>query len=103
MSGMSTALTSLQSTAQSMAKAANNLAKGPQPFRADPGDEETRLKTLEAPEAVREAQAPGPKETGSDLAVDAMNFKTDRVTYEANLQFMQVQSGLLGTALDMKA
>ena len=103
MSGMSTALTSLQSTAQTMAGSANNLAKGPLPYKPERTEQERYLKAPEAPEALREGEGPGPKEGTSDLAVEALNIKTDRVTYEANLQFLQVQSGMLGTALDMKA
>ena len=55
---------------------------------------------------VAENQAPegpeGPEGSG-DLATQAMAMKTDKVTYEANLQFMQLQNAMLGTAIDMKA
>ena len=103
MSGMSTGLTGLQNTAQSLVVSAKELAKGPQPYKPEKAEQERFLKAPEAPEAVREAQEPAANENRSDLAVEALNLKTDRVTYEASLQFLQVQSGLLGTALDMKA
>ena len=102
MSGMSTGLSGVQSAAQSMAATAGHIAHGATPTY-EARRPEQYLEEPPEPEAVRENQEAGPKESNADLADQAMNLKTDRVTYEANLQFLQVQSSLLGTALDMKA
>jgi len=97
MNGMSTSLTGIQNAAQGMAVTASHVASAYGAARRP----EAILQ--EPPEAVRENAEAGPKETNGDLAEQAMNLKTDRVTYEANLQFLQVQNALLGTSLDMKA
>ena len=104
MSGMVSGLSGIQNATQSLAVNASKVAAD-----TGPGSQAARLKAPDAlqlerpPEAVRQNQEPAPQEGNGDLAVDAMNLKTDKVTYEANLQFMQIQSSLLGTAVDMKA
>jgi flagellar basal body rod protein FlgB len=87
-----------------MAPTPSNIAKSTAPgFKPDRAEQDKLLQPLEAPSAVRENQEAGSKEDKADLADEVMTVKADRVTYEANLQFLQVQSSLLGTALDMKA
>jgi flagellar basal body rod protein FlgC len=98
MDGMSSSVSGIQAASQSLGVTALKIANAPGP-RPKALEQEAQIQP--EPAAVRENQeAPNP---GRDLAVEAMNLKADRVTYEANLQFLQVQSGLLGTALDMKA
>jgi len=95
MSGMSTSLSGVQNAAQSMGVTASRIASPRNP---------EQLRTLQEPPAPEGENPEGAAlESHADLAEQAMKLKSDRVTYEANLQFLQVQGSLLGTSLDMKA
>lgn len=105
MNGMSASLSGLQASALSVAVASHNIGNAAaNEFQARRLDQASLPQGGVEPEAIRESQEPPPSEGNNvNLANEAVDLKTDKLTYEANLQFLQIQSAMLGTALDMKA
>ncbi len=105
MDGISTGLSGMAVSAQSVAVSARNVAN-----LNTPGYQAEVLRQADVePGGVRatgiqESQEPAnPGGSNVDLATEAVNLDTAGLTYQANLKFMQVQQNLVGAALDMKA
>ena len=105
MSGISASQSGLQTSALSMAVAAQNVANANNPgFKARRLDQETTAQGDVRATAVQDSQeAVVPGGSNVDLAREAVGFTGAKVTYEANLRFLQSQDALLGMAMDMKA
>jgi flagellar basal-body rod protein FlgC len=105
MNAITASLSGMQTAALSTAVTANNVANANTAgYKAKRLDQETTPDGGVRPSVVQESQEPASAGTSNvDLAAEAVNLKVDKTTYDANLQFMQIQSSMLGLAMDMKA
>ena len=105
MDGVSASLSGVQTAAQGVALAANNVANlNSAGYRARSLVQEALPQGGVAGVAVRRSQEPlEPGGSNVDLATEAVSLDTQGVAYQANLKFLEVQNKMLGSALDLKA
>jgi flagellar hook protein FlgE len=105
MDGISASLSGVRTAAQAVAVTSNNVANLNTPdFRAKRLDQQDLPQGGVRPAQIQASQdTPVPGGSNVDLATEAVNLKTEGLSYQANLKFLKVQDDLLGAALDMKA
>lgn len=103
--GVSASRAGLQTSAQSAALTANNVANlSSSGYRAERLAQSDRAQGGVAGVAVQQSpQPPVPGGSNVDLGAEAVNLDGQSLSYQADLKSLKSQDDMLGTALDMKA